>query len=159
MVLEDFIKEEQNGAIFCKIGKSSLKMWGKGGYFPYREYIGKAVTLDEGIITFETLEEVVKYLHYGDDLVLFNFSKSKGLLPEEGYKYNALNKGCYDTKTIFVENVLSFSDTSTVDFIYSNTRDLNTFIGNCNLATSHLEDRKLFDAAKRWKDLAFNVEV
>ncbi|PXV88422.1 hypothetical protein C8E03_108149 [Lachnotalea glycerini] len=38
MVLKDFIKEEQNGAIFCKIGKSSLKMRGKGGYLPYREY-------------------------------------------------------------------------------------------------------------------------
>ncbi|OYO75958.1 hypothetical protein C8E03_108150 [Lachnotalea glycerini] len=111
--------------------------------------------MDEGIITFETLEEVVKYLHYGDDLVLFNFFKGKELLPEEGYENNRLNTGCYDTKAIFVENVLSFNDASTVDFIYLNTRDINTFIEYRNLATSHLEDRNLFEAAKRWNTLAF----
>lgn len=156
MTLDDLIKEEHNGAIFCKIGKSSVNMWGKGGYFSYRDYIGRVVTLEEGSITFESLEEVVKYLHYGDDLVIFNFTKGKNLLPENGYRDNDMNTGCYNTKSIYVDNVLSFCDPSTVDFIYSNLRNKNQFYEYCGLATSHLEDRDLFDAAKRWKALAKN---
>ncbi|SEU28827.1 hypothetical protein SAMN05443270_4624 [Lacrimispora sphenoides] len=156
MTLDDLIKEEHNGAIFCKIGKSSINMWGKGGYFPYRDYIGKVVILEEGSITFESLEEVVKYLHYGDDLVIFNFMKGKDLLPEDGYRDNGMNKGCYNTKSIYVDNVLSFCDPNTVDFIYSNIRNKNEFYEYCGLATSHLEDRNLIDAAKRWKALAGN---
>lgn len=154
MNLDYFIKEEQNGATFCKIGKSSLKMWGKGGHFPYRDHIGKVVALEEGSITYETLENVVYYLHYGDDLVIFNFTKCKDSLPADGYKVNLLNKGCYNTNTIYVENVLSFNDASTVDFIYSNTRNVAVFKDICSLAVSHLEDRYLFDAANRWKELA-----
>lgn len=154
MNIDYFIKEEQNGATFCKIGKSSLKMRGKGGHFPYRDYIGKVVALEEGTVTFETIENVVKFLHYGDDLVIFNFSKCKDFLPEDGYKVNLLNKGCYNTNTIYVENVLSFNDASTVDFIYNNTRNVAAFKEYCSLAVSHLEDRNLFDAANRWKVLA-----
>ena len=156
MTLDDLIKEEKQGVIFCKIGKSSSEMWGKGGFFPYRDYVGKAINLDKGSITFERLEDVVKYLHYGDDLIIFNFSKGKELLPEAGFKDNLMNNGCYNTNAIYVEKVLSFSDANTVDFIYSNSRSLINFKSFCNLATSHLEDRDLFDAAKRWRELSLN---
>ncbi|RKD28079.1 hypothetical protein [Lacrimispora algidixylanolytica] len=131
-------------------------MWGKGGFLPYRDYIGKAIHLDEGSITFERLEDVVKYLYYEDDLIIFGFSKGKGVLPEVGYEDNFINKGCYDTCAIYVEKVLPFSDASTVDFIYSNSRNVVNFYSYCNLAARHLEDRDLFDAAKRWRELSIN---
>lgn len=153
MNLDDFLAEEKDGVIFCKIGKSSEKMWGKGGYFPYRDYIGKAIKLSDGAITFERLDDAVKYLHYGDDLVIFSFVEGKDELPIDGYHDNGLNKRCYDTKCIYVKDVLSFRDVSTVDFIYERLKDKTNFEGNSNLAISHLQDRNLFDAAQRWKEL------
>lgn len=156
MNLDDFLEEEKNGIIFCKIGKSSDKMWGKGGYFPYRDYIGKIINLSEGTITFERLDDVVKYLHYGDDLVIFSFSEAKDRLPTNGYFDNGLNEKCYNTKCIYVKKVLSFEDASTVDYIYKNVRDRSNFNNCVKVATSHLRDRELFGAAKHWEELAYN---
>lgn len=153
MLLNDFIKEEDEGVIFCKIGKSSEKIWGKGGYFPYRDYIGKIINLSEGAITFERLDDVVKYLHYGDDLVIFSFTEGKDELPIEGYQDNILNKKCYDTKSIYVKDVLSFCDAGTVDFIYERMKDKTNFEECSNLAIFHLRDRDLVDAAQRWSEL------
>ena len=154
MNLNDLIREEENGIIFCKIGKNSLEMWGKGGHFPYRDYIGKTINLKEGSITFERLDDVVKYLHYGDDLVIFSFSEGRDELPDDGYLDNQMNKGCYNTRTIYVRDVLSFKEASTVDFIYDNMTDRSEFYGYCYIASEHLKDRKLYEAAQRWLELA-----
>lgn len=153
MNLNDFLEEENRGIIFCKIGKSSNKMWGKGGHFPYRDYIGKIINLSEGDITFERLDDVVKYLHYGDDLVIFSFSEGKNNLPQTGYWYNGLNERCYNTNNIYVKDVLSFNDPNTVNFIYEHLKDKSNFIAYRGGATSHLKDRGLFEAAQRWEDL------
>lgn len=131
-------------------------MWGKGGHFPYRDYIGKIINLSEGTITFERLDDVVKYLHYGDNLVIFSFSEAKDELPTKGYFDNSLNQKCFDTKCIYVKNVLSFEDASTVDYIYENVCDRSNFINCVNVATSHLRDRELFEAAQRWEELSYN---
>lgn len=153
MNLDDFIEEEKEGVIFCKIGKSSQKMLGKGGYFPYRDYIGKIINLSDGDITFERLDDVVKYLHYGDDLVVFSFLEGKNKLPQEGYVDNILNKGCYNTKSIYVKYVLSFNNADTVNFIYNNLKDKSNFFNHANIAKFHLRDRGLLDSAQRWEEL------
>lgn len=154
MTLQELILEEENGSIFCKIGKSSNSICGKGGYFPYRDYIGEMIKLEKGSITFERLEDVVKFLHYGDDLVIFSFIDGRNVLKQDGCKNNPLNKGCYDIKEIFVKNVLSFSDVSTVDFIFNNVGNKEKFKEYSNLASSHLRDRGLCDSANRWLQLA-----
>lgn len=156
MNLYHLIEEEERGTIFCKIGKSSDEMWGKGGHFPYRDYIGKLISLSEGSITFERLDDVVKYLHYGDDLVIFSFSEGRNQLPMDEYFDNGMNEGCYNTKYIYVKEVLSFEDADTVDYIYRNLKNKTNFINYVHCATKHLEDRNLFDAAKRWQELVDN---
>lgn len=159
MNLVDFLEEEKNGVIFCKIGKSSDEIYGKGGYFPYRDYIGKTISLTEGAITFERLDDVVKYLHYGDDLVIFSFAEARNELPRDGYVENSLNQGCYNTRSIFVKEVLSFRNANTVDFIYNNLKDNNNFREYGKLATSHLRDRELYEAASRWEEIISNEKT
>lgn len=159
MNLYDFLAEERNGVIFCKIGKSSNEMWGKGGYFPYRDYIGRTIELSEGEITFERLDDVVKYLHYGDDLVIFSFIDGENDLPCDGYDDNKSNKGCYNTKYIYVKEVLSFCDASTVSYIYNNAKDKTNFVEYGNLAISHLKDRNLLEAMQRWEELLNDKSV
>lgn len=153
MNLYDFLEEEKKGVIFCKIGKSSEKMWGKGGHFPFREYIGKNIDLEEGNITFERMKDVVKFLHYGDDLVIFSFAESKNKLPVDGYDDDGGNKGCYKTQHIYVKDVMSFKDARTVDYIYENMMDRTNFFDIQSLATGHLRDRELYEAADRWDEL------
>lgn len=159
MNLGDFLEEEKNGVIFCKIGKSSDDMWGKGGHFPYRDYIGRKIELIDGRIIFERLDDVVKYLHYGDDLVIFSFTDGKNDLPLEGYIDNGGNKGCYDTKCIYVKDVLSFRDASTVDYIYMHSKDKTNFEEYSSLAVCHLKDRNLLESAQRWEELIDSEKV
>lgn len=125
MNLYHLIEEEERGTIFCKIGKSSDVMWGKGGHFPYRDYIGKLISLSEG----------------------------RDQLPMDEYFDNGMNEGCYNTKYIYVKEVLSFEDADTVDYIYRNLKNKTNFINYVHCATKHLEDRNLFDTAKRWQEL------
>ena len=153
MILQDFLEEERNGIIFCKIGKSSESVRGKGGFFPYRDYIERKIELLDKKITFTRLDDIPKYLHYGDDLVIFSFIEGECELPLEGYVDNELNKGCYDTRYIYVKEVLTFYDVSTVDYIYKYSKDRTNFVNFSRLAMGHLKDRKFFKAAQRWEDL------
>lgn len=157
--LDYFLKEERNGVIFCKIGKSSKSVRGKGGYFPYREYIERKIELLDGRITFTRLDDIVKYLHYGDDLVIFSFIEGECELPLEGYIDNKLNEGCYDTRYIYVKEVLSFCDVSTVDYIYKYSKDRTNFVEYSSLAIGHLKDKNLFETARRWEKFLDDEKV
>ena len=87
-------------------------------------------------------------------MVIFSFSEGRDELPDDGYLDNQMNKGCYNTRTIYVRDVLSFKEASTVDFIYDNMTDRSEFYGYCYIASEHLKDRKLYEAAQRWLELA-----
>ena len=158
MRIEDILKEEEQGQIFCKIGKSMPDVQGKGGYFPYEEHKGKIIQFDKGTITFERIDDVSKFLHYGDVLVVFCFAEEKQRLPKE-YFENELNKGCYEAEKLYVQDVLPFSDVTTVDYIYSHMKDKINFIENSRIAINQLNERELYGAAQRWEELAYTEVV
>lgn len=154
ITLEDFIKEESNGIIFCKIGKSNPNAGRKGGYYPYNDYLGDVVVSHNGSFTFTRLDDVIKYLHYGDELIIFNFTEAAFLLKDNVYYGNELNIRCYQAQKLYVKDILSLAKASTVDFIYQQLQDKANFYEYSNIAISQLEQSNLFDAANRWRELA-----
>ena len=152
--IEDYIKEESEGIIFCKIGKSNRTAGRKGNYCPYHNYLGNVITSYNDPFTFERLDDAIKYLHYGDELVIFNFTEAASLLKENAYYDNGLNKGCYQAQKLYVKEILSFRKASTIDFIYQHLQDKTYFYECSNISISQLEESNLFDAANRWKELA-----
>ena len=77
----------------------------------------------------------------------------------DGYIKNELNKPCYDTKCIYVKDVLSFQDAGTVDYIYKYMKDKLKFAECSGLAVSHLKARNLVEAARRWEELLNNENI
>lgn len=154
MSLDCFLEEERNGVIFCKIGKSSKLTEGIGGYFPYRDYVGEMIYLQNDTITFERLDDAINYLHYGDDLVIFSFEQGKDKMPFEGQITNGTKKNCYQTSCIFVKEVMSFKEVSTIDFVYNHLLDKNNFYDSSNLIIGYLNRHGFEKSALRCKELS-----
>ena len=147
-----FIENENKGEIFCKIAKSKPNI-GKGGYLEYNKYIKQIISLDKGEITFEKLNDVIKFFHYGDQLVIFEFSNVKKELEHAEYWTDELNKGCYQGTELYVKDILSLQTPSTMDFIFENATDKNNLIESWSLAKCHLEDKHFFESAQRLEEI------
>ncbi len=161
--LQEFISAQTNGDIFCKIGKSGPNVSGKGGYYPYIDYVGMTIDIGKNL-TFGKLEDILNYLHYGDQLVVFNFNKENKELAEARIRYNLLNKNFYDSSKLHVEKVLPFNQPETIDFIFSNVHRIDIFqntVSSYYLIASRLKDLKeefndpMFDCSRQrlWENI------
>lgn len=156
MDVKYFKKEENNGEFFCKIGKSEPHI-GKGGYLDYEKYKGEIISLNSGEITFEKLNDVIKFFHYGDELVIFDFSIEKKELETAKYWADEINKGCYQGTILYIKDVISLKDPSTIDFIVENATDKTNLKELWSSAKGHLEDKGFFDSANRLEELMNHI--
>jgi len=124
-----FLENEKAGVRYCKVGKSKNCNYIKGSNFPYYQYLEKLVDFSNstGQITFEDVHIVLNYLHYGDQLVILNFTKGFELMQNFECFENSLNKGCYDSNQVFVDRVINFSNPESIRFILDNIIDFNRF--------------------------------
>lgn len=153
--LDYFLEKERNGTIYCKIAKSSKEVEGLGEGFPYRDYVGKMIYLkDNHTLTFESLDEAIKYLHYGDDLVIFSFEQGNDKMPCGWQSAPERKDKCFTTSCIFVKEVKSFKEVSTIDFAYNNLFDKNNFYDNSTKMLGRLNKYGFEKAALRCKELA-----
>lgn len=154
MEIYDFVKEEENGTIFAKISKSSQGVRGKGGFFPYHDYVGKVIKckhLDK--ITILPIELTVNYFHYGDNLTIFSFSRLNEVIQSIDFKANEDkdNQGCFNVNTVWVKEVKSLRDVDTIKYLLSFPNFIKNMKVTGNSAVSHLESRGFDESAKYLK--------
>ena len=70
-LLHLFCNLENSGVVFAKIGKSDKCNLSKGEKYPYK--VGLTPYKSQNSFTFEPINIVYNYLHYGDELVIFSF--------------------------------------------------------------------------------------
>ena len=147
--LNYFVDEEKNGTIFAKISKSSSDVRGKGGYFPYQDYIGKVIKPDKKI-TILPIEMIGYFFHYGDNLTIFSFSRLSEVIKSSEFEAvdNVLNPGCFDINTAWVKKVKSLKDVDTIKYLLSFPPIIKYLESSGNLAASHLESRGFDKSAK-----------
>lgn len=145
ITLEDFINEKSKGIIFYKIGKSNLNIGWKTGCCPYNDCLGNVIVSHNDSVTFARLDDVIKYLHYRDELIVFNFTEATSLLNDNIYYDNGLNKKFYQAPKLYVKYIV-FHKASTVDFIYQHLQDKTYFYEYSNIAISQLKQSDLFNA-------------
>lgn len=153
--LNYFFGKEQKGTIFAKISKSSSGVRGKGGFFPYQDYVGKVIEckpLEE--ITVLPIELTVNYFHYGDNLTIFSFSRLNEVRPSIVFKAKEddnKNKGCFKVNTVWVKEVKSLRDVDTIKFLLSFSAIIENMKVIGNSAVSHLESRGFDESAQYLK--------
>lgn len=138
--INDLIEKENKGIIFGKISKSSKKVSGKGGYLPYEK--GSIVRETELTgLTVEPLSIALGFCHYGDQLTIVSFTElaQKERVDDFLAFDNSGNKGCIQVPLLYVKDVLSLNDKSTIDLLRSHMTD-EDFMATANRAKSHLID-------------------
>ncbi len=147
--IEYFIENEKNGTRYCKIGKSATCNSGKGASLPYYDKIGEIVNVAyPHSITFEDVNIILNYLHYGDQLILINFTKGFNSFNEFTCYENPLNKGCFDANQVFVEDVLDLSNPKSIEYIVNNVTDIEKFQDIATTAISKLKDKGYTESAE-----------
>lgn len=126
--VREFIKKQQEGQVFCKISKSP-GCSGKGSNIDYEKLRGVIYEELRGDMTFETLEIVLSYLHYGDRITIIEFNeKDMEELKDAKITVNHMgNAGCYDTTKYKVGVSLSLLEAKTYDFIFENIINVKLF--------------------------------
>ena len=152
--LNYFVRKEQKGTIFAKISKSSSGVRGKGGFFPYQDYVGKVIeckSLEE--ITVLPIELTVNYFHYGDNLTIFSFSRLNEVRPNIVFevKEDENNKGCFNVNTVWVKEVKNLRDVDTIKYLLSFPTIIENLKVIGNSAASHLESRGFDESAQYLK--------
>jgi hypothetical protein len=136
---------QSEGIIFCKIGKSSRHVSGKGGYFPYIDYIHSTIDVGKKL-TFGKLENILDYLHYGDQLIIFSFSIKIKELKNVKISDNPLNKDFFDSNKLFVDKILPLNQPETIDYIFNNIYWTDIFV---NTLSSY---RLIVSNLKYWEE-------
>lgn len=152
--LNYFVGKEQEGTIFAKISKSSSGVRGKGGFFPYQDYVGMVIQCKPPEkITILPIELTVNYFHYGDNLTIFSLSRLNEVRPSIVFEASEddNNIGCFNVNTVWVKEVKSLKDVDTIKFLLSFSTIIETMKVIGNSAVSHLESRGFDESAKYLK--------
>lgn len=152
--LRHFVVEEQNGKVFAKISKSSSGVRGKGGFFPYQDYVGKVIQCKpREEITVLPIELTVNYFHYGDNLTIFSFSRLNEVRTSIDFKanQNVNNQGCFNVNTVWVKEVKNLRDVDTIKYLLSFPTIIENLKVIGNSAASHLESRGFDESAQYLK--------
>ncbi|MCQ2017135.1 hypothetical protein [Clostridium butyricum] len=126
--VREFIKKQQEGQVFCKISKSP-GCSGKGSNIDYEKIKGVIYEELRGDMTFEPLEIVLGYLHYGNRITIIEFNEEDiEELKDARITVNHMgNAGCYDTTKYKVGVSLSVVEAKTYDFIFENIKNVKLF--------------------------------
>lgn len=111
---------ESSGIVFAKIGKSPECTICKGDHYPYK--IGLTPYKPENSFTFEPMNIVYNYLHYGDELVVFDFSKMWELHRSEindilAISKNDGNEGCFQANMLYTAEIIPLNSERAIDLI------------------------------------------
>ncbi|AIY82391.1 hypothetical protein U729_2596 [Clostridium baratii str. Sullivan] len=123
---KDFIEEQKKGQIFAKISKSAPGI-GKGGYYNYSKAYNEVVYDNKNDLTFEPLEIVLNYLHYGDMLTIIEFSEYDYEILDANIINDMRNNGCYETNKYRIGATMALSNPRTIDYIFDNIKDHDLF--------------------------------
>ena len=135
-----FIEKENEGVIFGKISKSSREVTGKGGFLSYEK--GKVFKGTDGSgLTIEPLDVAFHFFHYGDQLTIVSFTELAKNVSVDVFLAveNSGNKGCIQVPAVYVKEVLSLNDKSTID-LFRNSMSEEDFMATANLAKDHREN-------------------
>lgn len=113
---------EKGGIVFAKIGKSPECKIEKGEHYHYK--IGLTPYDPKNSFTFEPMNIVYKYIHYGDQLVVFSFDdmfahhwrETEDLL---AISENEGNKGCFQANVLYVSEIVPLNSRRAIDLIVS----------------------------------------
>lgn len=121
-LLHLFCNLENSGVVFAKIGKSDKCNLSKGEKYPYK--VGLTPYKSQNSFTFEPINIVYNYLHYGDELVIFSFNEMFRKHRQETEEVLAIaenggNKGCFQANILYVKEIVPLTDTRAIDLIVS----------------------------------------
>lgn len=140
--VREFIKKQQEGQVFCKISKSP-GCSGKGSNIDYEKFKGVIYEELRGDMTFEPLEIVLGYLHYGDRITIIEFNEEDiEELKDAKITVNHMgNAGCYDTTKYKVGLSLSLVEAKTYDFIFENIMNIKLFKDTLRCSYKNIIDK------------------
>ncbi len=115
-----FRNMESSGMLFAKIGKSKDCNYVKGEKYPYE--IGLTPYRPSNSFTFEPINIVYNYIHYGDTLVIFSFDQMwekhrSDVLDILAISVNSNYKGCFQANMLYVTEITPLNSERAIDLI------------------------------------------
>lgn len=111
---------ESSGIVFAKIGKSDECDYVKGEKYPYKT--GLTSYKPTNTFTFEPMNIVYNYIHYGDNLVVLSFTKMWELHRSETMDILAIsendgNEGCFQANMLYTTEIVPLNSERAIDLI------------------------------------------
>lgn len=126
---------EKTGVVFAKIGKSSDCTRGKGEHYPYK--IGLTPYNPRNSFTFEPINIVHNYMHYGDELIIFSFTEMLKKHKNEVDDILAIcedskNRGCFQANMLYVSEIIPLNSKRAIDKMvpYVSETEIESILSN-----------------------------